>query len=165
MGIDYTVYLGVYAECSPPMVTKQESRWQCQYKKCKWFNEERERTSKFCDVCGKLLGESFRPVVESSVEPFDVSEEFGENLHFVHDHLRNSTTSHIWLPNVDFGVSRTDHFSPKYDGEQLTPISLEVIGSEGLMFKNFFAYELAILRKHYGDPNVVVKWGLICYQS
>lgn len=98
---------------------------------------------------------------KKKINTYDVIEEFQERLTTINDStLENSLSdTQIYYPNVAFGVDRECHNLS--DESKLVEITPYTIATEKTRFIVFFKAELAVLRSHYGDSSVTVKWGLL----
>lgn len=166
MGIDYTIFLGAYAECKTHKVDTMTIKRTCENNKCKTYGDNvYDKNTIFCSFCGSKIKEIEFPSKEDAVDRHELSEEVfqnkimticGDGFHF----WMEKNNKHIWISNQK---DSKDHFSfdPHNCETILRPITADVIEEETAQFKKYFKKELAILNEKYGQENVEVKWGLI----
>lgn len=170
MGLDYTVHLGPYVVCKFTMKLQTSKIRSCpndvcsQHKQLCW-----DSNKKFCVQCGRPISMVEVMDVVPSVDTDVVQQEFKERLCLVggDDFYKwmKDNKSHIWISNaIPPKGSRQETFDPT-SGMELVEVNLDLITEEVFQFVKLHVEDLEVLRKHYGDGNVKVRWGLLSWVS
>lgn len=160
--MDYSMYVGPYAQCKVGTTTEEEPFLGCTNTKC--INATRDLPTKFCPDCGAPRGERIRMLTVDVVDDYDVGE-------LLHNLLRTPSGDgylawsqqhhmHLWIIN---GSSRLER-DPALDlsaAFMLDTISAEIVAREMLAFADLYSLQLQKLRKVYGADAVSLHWGIV----
>jgi len=155
MGMEEKYYLGSYLEAKNKI--KEINRYG---KFCCDTNYKDLDT--FCKKCGKLLEKKIiGSDKESIIDKWELSEKIDENLSHVDFAGKTNLSENIdiWIPNYK-GYCFVEILN---DNEGAVTISgkdaLNIINK----FYKDFKKEIDIFIKEYGEKNIEIKFGLICY--
>jgi len=153
MGMSQSLYLGAYARCLNPKAEKPEKRRTCPKVGCKAHKQY--VNSPHCSYCGTAVKEIDVMEKRESIDSDAARTEFRESLHMIGQHNPDTFEGKdCWAPNVQ--RTRIEEY---FTGED--PIEDSVPADEKKKFEKKYAKELEILRRHYGEKNVEVRWGLL----
>ena len=159
MGIDQHIYLGPYSKVKRGKVSYTETVTGCS--KCR--KEIYEKDVNFCPTCGTKIG-AFGAVKEKRrTNPFEVMDEFGENLTVIQSSCGFDTDWEYWIPNV----RRLDR-NPNIEGNDDFKLCLN-LSKEDLMKEEIEEYitkfkkEIGLVEQYYGE--VSQEWGLLVWYS
>lgn len=160
--MDYSMYVGPYAQCKVGTTTEEEPFLGCTNTKC--INATRDLPTKFCPDCGAPRGERIRMLTVDVVDDYDVGE-------LLHNLLRTPSGDgylawsqqhhmHLWIIN---GSSRLER-DPWLDTKAsffYCPLDPTRIAQEIANFTAYFVSAIETLRTIYGSDAVTVGWGIL----
>jgi hypothetical protein len=164
MGMSMSCFLGPYLVARTKQVEATEYRRSCRNKKCKQYDDEIYGGGNFCSLCGKAIVDVPQKVTEDAIDRHELQEQIDERLYVcpgddMHDLMRQSDF-HLWLPNLSIPKCRDFQL---HENTMFFPISAANIEEEVAAFKKFYAKEIKVLRKAYGEDAIEVKWGVASY--
>jgi len=173
VGIERFTYCGPYVKCKVQKTTFTYKERVCSNPKCDQHGDPCTQThDKFCSECGSAIQEVDVEQQGDAIDPYELAEDLKLELcptFHAYAEERSAEGVHIWSGNNPRKGTKNRPARPFYiDDEEnsLTELRAEDIESELADFAKGYAKELALLRKHYGQANVTLKWGLlheICY--
>jgi hypothetical protein len=164
MGIDYTVHVGPYVECQTGTIDVKKNRRSCTNPKCKDHQRENyDLEAKFCAKCSSPIGDVEYSAKGDRIDLWQVIEEIDEALMPPHGSKQWSDDVDLYVPNLGRPnrESRKYRFYPKESGFILYDIDHQLILDEMGEFCVQYREAIETIRKHYGDNNVKIKWGVI----
>ncbi len=165
MGTDYTVHAGPYVVCKNEKAEAVLTRRSCTSKKCPEHKKEYHNPkAKFCADCGSPIGDVEYKQNVLKIDQYELYEELDEALispmgDYYH-YWRKKNNIDIWVSNLR-NKGREWSFDPHSTEFFAQEITLNLMQLEIIEFVEQFKEQLKILRKHYGENNVEVKWGIM----
>lgn len=159
--MQYNTYVGVYIECIPTDITIESkiTVLNCNKNHIKngWAGQLKPN---FCDICGgKYFDDIFIQRIITSKQSCDDIVYATDDMLFVAD--LNTTKSHIYLPNKQFH-NRIDTFGFE---NCLVQINQNIINNETAVFKSEYNNVIQMLINEYGENNVNINYGIVCYYN
>jgi hypothetical protein len=164
MGISYKTYVGPYVRCAIEFKDDPRIKEACPNRKCKNYGQGWHTRGPFCEMCGSAIADM--PYTEriESVHDSEIVDEINERLCSPSGdgYLRwiEEGCAHLWKPNVTTPW-RKGRLEAQEDFALIDFETLSEPAQECKDFIIFFQAELAVLRKHYGEAAVSVRWGII----
>ena len=165
MGIDYSTYVGPYAECHFSSKDAVDKYRCCLTKTCKLYHNKILHDYKFCNQCGAKIECAEVPVVVDDVDTEEIRMSFnevlctpmGDGLYF----WQKKNKTHIWMPNRHLKCDEYPRIELKHRGSSIREIPIDFPRVQLNAFISQFDKELAVLCDKYGAENVKVKWGIV----
>jgi hypothetical protein len=157
MGIDYNVYVGPYIKVYNPLKDSVEKYHSCVNAKCS--NHKEEVSSEYCCDCGKKI-----KLVERSCQiriDFDSWDECdGDILEAMFGRSPDE--------DYQFFIPNTGEIGLDLNVERETSVNEIDVGKPKMDINNFqlqFKKHINHIKKVFGNTNVSIQWGVLCWQS
>ena len=152
MSVDYNKMVGAYAKVYNPLTEKESFIYACVNEKC--VDKGKKCSSDFCPRCGKEISKK-KVMIYERIE-FDCEEALNDKMYRV----MKDDEYYYYISNISAdndGFLEEDAFENEITPEQIT---------SGLakLNKNR-SKEISKLKKVFGEENVKVKWGVLCWVS
>ena len=148
MSVDYTKMVGAYAKVYNPLTEKESFIYACVNEKC--MDNGKKCPSNFCPRCGKEIGKK-KVMISERIE-FDCYKELDEKMY----RAMKDDDYCYYVSNIS---TEDDHLEDISENE-ITP---EQIASGLAKFNENRSREISKLKKVFGEENVKVKWGVLCW--
>lgn len=149
--------IGPFAECTFTPVHVPRMVSCCVNAVCVKFNTW--TSTDFCPKCGHRTSQVDRGRLGSPVDTRKLREKMEERLIM-------PVLTDLAYPGMHFWLSNHSSFNRSFDIEDVNgcmEFDASDVWSAIETFMTFFSQELGMLRVIYGDENVQVKWGVICW--
>lgn len=168
MSVDSSAYVGPFALCKNEKVDKTRVIRACINEACENHSRHRyDNTVKFCDKCGSDIDEFTMSYSGWKVVWGDLIEEIDQVLCIASQECgfqHFSEEMECWIANRWSDEVGASHFDPRRECFAFLP-DQECREKSIQAFKDKFSEALAKLTEAYGEGNVEINWGFLCWLS
>lgn len=157
-------HVGPYLVCglkNNKLITiKVPLRGTCSNTLCK--NYKKEIQSNYCSECGSKATEGYEEKSVNSIDVASIEEEISLSLFFIrHPLWLEKKDINIWVSNRKLKIDEIKFNMSNY--VKTDDITGDIIEKHKKIFAEEYADEIAVIKKHYGEDQVRIEWGVFNY--